>query len=182
MGISNHTTYVALNPCICQLAPGFLKTRMGSHQPRAHILHRPASCHGGYTLLSPSLHSHCVVAFLVLVPLRQSLPMMRHVASQKVLDPQAYIGSILKQLRRRHYTETSFSCKSPTRSHLYYSKTQSLVPDRGTLFRCWTHHDRDGFTIVCVFFGQIPIQCEASPFSKQNILFSITRLSIRKLV
>jgi hypothetical protein len=28
-------TYVALNPCICQLAPGFLKTRTGSRDPRA---------------------------------------------------------------------------------------------------------------------------------------------------
>jgi hypothetical protein len=28
-------TYVALNPCICQLAPGFLKTRMNSRDPRA---------------------------------------------------------------------------------------------------------------------------------------------------
>jgi hypothetical protein len=35
LGISNHTTYVALNPCICQLAPRFLKTRMGPRQPRA---------------------------------------------------------------------------------------------------------------------------------------------------
>jgi hypothetical protein len=30
MRISNHTSYVALNPCICQLATGFLKTRPGS--------------------------------------------------------------------------------------------------------------------------------------------------------
>jgi hypothetical protein len=29
-------TYVALNPCICQLATGFLKTRTGSRDPRAH--------------------------------------------------------------------------------------------------------------------------------------------------
>jgi hypothetical protein len=63
MGISNHTTYVALNPCICQLATGVLKTRSGSRQPRAEIHHRPASCHGGYTLLSPSLHSHCVLSY-----------------------------------------------------------------------------------------------------------------------
>jgi hypothetical protein len=81
LGISNHMTYVALNPCICQLAPKFLKTRMGSRQPRVQILHRPPSCHGGYTLLSPSLHSHCVVAFLVLVRPRQSLPMTRHTTS-----------------------------------------------------------------------------------------------------
>jgi hypothetical protein len=27
------------------------------------IYHRPASCHGGYTLLSPSLHSHCVLSY-----------------------------------------------------------------------------------------------------------------------
>jgi hypothetical protein len=47
---------------------------MGSCQPRAQIHHRPASCHRGYTLLSPSLHSHCMVAFLVMVRSRQSLP------------------------------------------------------------------------------------------------------------
>jgi hypothetical protein len=63
LGISNHTTYVALNPCICQLTTGVLKTRSGSRQPRAQIHHRPASCHGGYTLLSPSLHSHCVLSY-----------------------------------------------------------------------------------------------------------------------
>jgi hypothetical protein len=56
-------TYVALNPYICQLATGVLKTRSGSRQPRAQIHHRLASCHGGYTLLSPSLHSHCVLSY-----------------------------------------------------------------------------------------------------------------------
>jgi hypothetical protein len=61
--ISNHMTYVAFNPCICQPATGVLKTRSGSRQPRAQIHHRPASCHGGYTLLSPSLHSHCVLSY-----------------------------------------------------------------------------------------------------------------------
>jgi hypothetical protein len=35
LGISNHTTYVALNPCICQLATEVLKTRTGSRDPRA---------------------------------------------------------------------------------------------------------------------------------------------------
>jgi hypothetical protein len=35
LGISSHTTYVALNPCICQLAHGFLRTRTGSRDPRA---------------------------------------------------------------------------------------------------------------------------------------------------
>jgi hypothetical protein len=132
LGISNHTTYVALNPCICQLATGFLKTRPGSHQLRAQIHHRLVSCHGGYTQLSPSLHSHCVLAFLVLVCPRQSLPMTRHVANLKVFDHQAYIGMVLNRLRRRHYTDTSFSCKSPARSQLYYLQTQNLVPGRGT--------------------------------------------------
>jgi hypothetical protein len=107
LGISNHTTYVALNPGICQLAIGFLKTKTGSRDPRAqhsivqslawlvHVTlamvsamfprvqhpHLPVSCHGGFKLLSPSLHSQCVRAVLVLVRPRQSLPMMRHVAS-----------------------------------------------------------------------------------------------------
>jgi hypothetical protein len=150
---------------------GFLKTRMGSRQPRAQILPHPSSCHGGYTLLSPSLHSHCVVAFLVLVRPRPSLPMMRHVASKKVLDHQAYIGSVLKRLRRRHYTKTSFLCKSPARSRLYYLKSQSLVPCRGTHFICWTHHGRDGSTIISLFFVKIPIQCEASLFQTKHLVY-----------
>src|SRR5688500_19760379 len=61
--ISNHTTYVALNPCICQPATGVLKTRSGSRKPRAQIHHRPASCHGGYTLLPPPLHAHFVLSY-----------------------------------------------------------------------------------------------------------------------
>jgi hypothetical protein len=61
--ISDHTTYVALNPCICQPATGVLKTRLGSRKPRAQIHHRPASCHGGYTLLSPPLHAHFVLSY-----------------------------------------------------------------------------------------------------------------------
>jgi hypothetical protein len=125
-------TYVAINACICQLTIGFLKTRLDSRQPRAQIHHRPTSCHGGYTLLSPSLHSHCMLAFLVLVRPRQSLPMMRHVTSLRVLGQQAHIDTVLKRLKWRNYTETSFSCKSPTRSHLYFLPSQSLVPDRST--------------------------------------------------
>jgi hypothetical protein len=35
LGIPNHTTYVAFNPCICQPAFGYLKTRMGSRHLRA---------------------------------------------------------------------------------------------------------------------------------------------------
>jgi hypothetical protein len=45
---------------------------------------------------------------------------MRHVTSKKVLDHQAYIETVLNRLRRRHYTETPFSCKSTTQSQLYY--------------------------------------------------------------
>jgi hypothetical protein len=65
----------------------------------------------------------------------------------KVLNHQAYIDTVLNRLRRRHYTETSFSCKSPARSSLYHLQSQSLVPDRGTSFLMlnpswpwWIHH------------------------------------------
>jgi hypothetical protein len=54
LGISDHMTYVALNPCISQHAPEFLKTKMGSRYLRVQLLHHPASCHRGYMLLSPS--------------------------------------------------------------------------------------------------------------------------------
>jgi hypothetical protein len=129
-------TYVALNPCICQLAIGFLKTRPGSCQPRAQIHHRPASCHREYTLLLPSLHSHCMLAFLVLVCPRQRLPMTRHVASQRVLGQQAHMDTVLKRLRWRHYTETLFSCKSPARSRLYHLKPKVWYLSEVHLFRC----------------------------------------------
>jgi hypothetical protein len=127
--------YVALNPCICQLATRFLKTRPGSRQPREQIHHRPASFNRGYTLLSPSLHSHCVLAFLVLVCPRQSLPMRRHVTSSKVLNHQAYIDTVLNRLRRRNYTETLFSCKSLARSHLYHLKPKFWYLSEVHLFR-----------------------------------------------
>ena len=54
--------------------------------------------------------------------------MMRHMANKKVLGQQAYIDSVLKWLRQRHYTETSFSCKSLAWSHLItlYPKTWYL--------------------------------------------------------
>jgi hypothetical protein len=63
LGISNHTTYVALNPCICQLTIGVLKIRSGSRQLRAQIHHRPTCWHGRDTLLSSSVHSHCVLSY-----------------------------------------------------------------------------------------------------------------------
>jgi hypothetical protein len=87
----------------------------------------------------------------------------------KGLRHQAYIGSVLKWLRWRYYTETSFSCKSPARSHFYYLKHQIWYLTEVFLFICWTHHARDGSTIISLFFVKISIQCEVSPFSKQNI-------------
>ena len=125
--ISNHTTYVALNPCICQLATGFLKTRPGSCQPRAQIHHRPASCHGGYTLLSPSLHSHCVLSYSGISLPKAKLTHDEAFDQLKVLDHQAYIDKVLNRLRLRHYTKTLFSCKSPARSQLYH-----FIPKFGT--------------------------------------------------
>jgi hypothetical protein len=92
--ISNHMTYVALNPCICQLATGVLKTRSGSCQPRAQIHHRPASCHGGYTLLSPSLHAHCMLSYsgISLPEANLTLSHFQGMLPAKiVLDQQAYM-------------------------------------------------------------------------------------------
>jgi hypothetical protein len=127
-------TYVALNPCICQLATGFLKTRPGSRQPRAQIHHRPTSCHRGYTLLSPSLHSHCVLAFLVLVCSRQILPMTRHVPVKR--------SSIIKPTSTRSlidsYGDTTLRLSSrashPPGLSFIIIKSQSLVPGRGTSY------------------------------------------------
>ena len=87
------------------------KTRMGSRQPRAQILHRPASCHGGYTLLLPSLHSHCVFSYYGI-----SLPeakLTHDEACDQLKGPRSASlhETVLNRLRRRHYTETP-SCAS----------------------------------------------------------------------
>jgi hypothetical protein len=44
MGISNHTTYVALNPCICQPFPRILHYMNWSAQPGGTLPYHPASC------------------------------------------------------------------------------------------------------------------------------------------
>jgi hypothetical protein len=62
--------------------------------------------------------------------------MTRHVTSYKVLDHQAYIETVLNRLRRRHYTKTLFSCKSPARSQFYHSKPKVWYLAEVHLFRC----------------------------------------------
>jgi hypothetical protein len=62
MGISNHMTYVAPNPCICPPAPGFLKTIMGSRQLRAH-----------YPTIQPLARWAHVILAISPIPLRVSL-------------------------------------------------------------------------------------------------------------
>jgi hypothetical protein len=59
----------------------------------------------------------------------------------------AHIDTVLDRLRRRHYTETSFSCKSPARSHLYHLQPKVWYLTEVHLFRCRNHHGHDGFTI-----------------------------------
>jgi hypothetical protein len=128
-------TYVALNPCICQLATGVLKTRSGSCQPRAQIHHRPASCHGGYTLLSPSLHSHCVLSYSGI-----SLPeakLTHDEACDQLKGPRS--SSLHRQGPESTQTETLHRDSllvQVTRSVLALPfQTQSLVPGRGTSFQ-----------------------------------------------
>jgi hypothetical protein len=90
----------------------------------------------------------------------------------KVLDHQAYIGTVLNRLRRRHYIETSFSCKSPARSRLYHLQPQSLVPDKGTSFPMlnpswpWRIHHHQSF--LCK--NPHPMW-SITFFSKQSLLF-----------
>jgi hypothetical protein len=127
-------TYVALNPCICQLATGVLKTRSGSHQPRAQIHHRPASCHRGYTLLSPSLHSHCVLSYSGI-----SLPEAK-LTHDEACD-QLKGSLISKPTSTRSLIDSDgditprlSSCASHRPVSALSFQTQSLVPGRGTSF------------------------------------------------
>jgi hypothetical protein len=54
-------TYVALNPCICQLATRFLKTRMGSHFTPTESTDTPQS-----SLLPRSVHATLTISPLPL--------------------------------------------------------------------------------------------------------------------
>jgi hypothetical protein len=127
-------TYVALNPCICQLTTGVDKTKPGSRQPRAQIHNRPASCHGGYTLLSPSLHSHCVLAFLVLVCLRQKLT--HDEACDQLKGPRSAGPTSTRSLSDSDGDTTTrlYSRASHPPGLSFIISTQSLVPGRGTSF------------------------------------------------
>jgi hypothetical protein len=116
---------------------------------------------------------------LVLVCPRQSLPMMRHVTSSKVLDHQAYIETVLNRLRRRYYTETLFSCKSPAWSQLYH-----LNPKFGTCQR-YILSDVEPITTMMdppssFTFENIPSHLKHHILSNKTFCFSRARLSIRK--
>jgi hypothetical protein len=167
-------TYVALNPCICQLATGFLKTRPGSCQPRAQIHHRPASCHGGYTLLLPSLHWYWSAwgkpypwwgMWLVK---RSSIIMPT--SARSLIDSNGDTTSRLPS-RASQPSGLVFIIFNPK---VWYVTEVHLV-------RGWTHHGHDGSTIK-FYFWKHPIPSEASSFVKtKTFLFSKARLSIRKL-
>jgi hypothetical protein len=144
-------TYVALNPCICQLATGVLKTRSGSRQPRAQIHHRPTSCHGGYTLLLPSLHSHCVLSYSSISLAEAKLTHDEACDQLKGPRSASLHRDVLNRLRWRHYTGTLFSCKSPVRSQLYHIKPKVWYLSEVHFFRCGTHHGHDGSTIKFYF-------------------------------
>jgi hypothetical protein len=122
--------------------------------------HCPASCHGGYKLLSPS-------------PTPSAGELFWYWSNQEEAYPVPYQGMwivinslltslrrmVLNRHRRRHYTETLFSCKSPARSQFIQTFFPFLVPDRGTLFQWWTHqHLDESITIsLFLFFNQKPI-------------------------
>jgi hypothetical protein len=46
------------------------------------------------------------------------------------------IGTVLNRLRRRHYNETLFSCKSHVRSQLYYLKPKVWYLAEVHIFLC----------------------------------------------
>jgi hypothetical protein len=54
LGIPNHTTYVAFNPCLCQPFTQILQNVNRSVLPWSTVLLHPASLPIGYTLLTPS--------------------------------------------------------------------------------------------------------------------------------
>jgi hypothetical protein len=147
MGISNHLTYVALNPFICQLTPEFLKTRTGSCYPRVQLLHHPASCYGGYTLLSPSPMPSAGKLFWYWFGQGKAYPCwdMWPVKRSSI--------SNLTLARSLNNSDGDTTPRLPSRaSHatglILPFTTQSLVPGRRTLLRCWTHHGREGFNII----------------------------------
>jgi hypothetical protein len=74
-------TYVALNPCICELATGFLSPdQVHANREHRYTTVQPLATKG--TSYSRHLSTPIVCyLILVLVCLRQSLPMTRYVTS-----------------------------------------------------------------------------------------------------
>jgi hypothetical protein len=88
LGIPNQTTYVALNPCICQPFPQILHNVNRSTLPGSTILLHPASSLEGirYSHHLPRLVRDCLFTYGIA---GSGLP--EHVASCKVSPHQAYI-------------------------------------------------------------------------------------------
>jgi hypothetical protein len=105
--LSNHTTIVALNPCICQLALGFLKTRMVSRQPRVQ-----------YPTIQPLARLGYVTLAIFPYPLRGSLFGIGPAEARLIFD------KVCGQLKGPR------SCRTTMLRSLYYIKNAQWGPDR----------------------------------------------------
>jgi hypothetical protein len=117
LGIPNHMTYVALNPCICQLFPQILHNVNRSALPGSTILLHPASSHEGTRYSHHLPHPVRGCLFHVWNSRVQAYRGMWLVAKSQ--PQQAYIerslidtGGVLHRLISR--------CKPPARSHINY--------------------------------------------------------------
>jgi hypothetical protein len=106
-------------------------------------------------------------SFLMGTSMERHYPTGMYPLPSLVLDHQAYIGTVLNRLKRRHYTETSFSCKSPAWSQLYHLKPKVWYLSEVHLF------DVEPIMAMMdspssLFFGKLPIPYEASSLFKNK--------------
>jgi hypothetical protein len=140
-------TYVALNPCICQLATVFLKTRPGSHQSRAQIHHRQPLA------TESTRYSRHLSTPIVCWPfwywsdrgkaypwrgmwlVKRSL-IIRPTSTQSLIDSDGDTTARLSSCAS-HPPGLVFIICNP---EIWYLAEVHLC-------RCWTHHGHDGSTI-----------------------------------
>jgi hypothetical protein len=135
--------------------------------------------HGGYMLLSPSLHSHCVLSYLVLVCPRQSLPMTRHVPVKG--------SSIIKPTSTRSLIDSDGNTTPRLSSRASHPPGLSLIisnPKFGTCQRYIFSDVEPSMAMMdppsSFIFENIPPTCSIIFCENKTFCFSRAKLSIRK--
>jgi hypothetical protein len=123
--ISNHTTYVSHNSCICLPFPRILHymNRSTPHESTPPLLGGPLP--GGYMPLSTSLHSQCTIVFICVTP--------RPIPRPVVLTPGSSLGSNIVPTDQHGSFVRTLSSLMRTRENFSVGHPSQIAPSQARL-------------------------------------------------